>query len=137
MSIYFIFLLALQGKLQEEQKLRRNSKNLAAPRYCLKTDATFRQVERDILRKYRFHLHKMNTNEILSHCDSLKDRYHSELIYAEKTPFQRAEKMLDMLVKLGPQAFEEFINALNSVDPELGLPILEELNKHNILVLSN
>ena len=122
--------------MTQEQKIRRNSNNIISSRYCIKDGQAIQQLENHIIRKYRLHLHRMNTNRIVPLCDSLKDGYHSDLINAEKAPFQRAEKLLDILGKLGPHAFEEFINALQNVDPELGSPILDELNRNDVLTIS-
>ena len=92
-----------------------------------------RNIEKEILAKNRMILHKMDANKVVSLCESVNDKYNVEKINAEKTHFQRVEKLLDIIVKLGPEAFEEFINAVNIVNPELGMPIVEELRKHNLI----
>ena len=101
--------------------------------FALRRDIQVRQLETEILSRHRMKLHKMDANKIASLCNSLNNKYHTETINAQKTQFQKAEKLLDILIKLGPQAFEEFLNALSSVNPELSSPIVEELHRRHII----
>ena len=96
-----------------------------------------KHLENEILRKHRIRLHSMDTKRILGMCESLKDQYNTEQIGSQKTEAQKAEKLLDILVKHGQRAFEEFINALDCTNPELSSPILEELISKQALDISS
>ena len=75
----------------------------------------------------------MDQEKVLPMCGYLNNKYNAAKINARKTHSQKVETLLDILVKLGPDAFEEFVNALIIVNPELGVPIVEELRKHNLV----
>ena len=79
----------------------------------------------------------MDTKRILGMCESLNDQYNTDQISSQKTQAQKVEKLLDILVKLGQKAFEEFINALDCTNPELSFPILEELISKQALDISS
>ena len=103
-------------------------------KYLLRKDATqFRKLEGDILRKNRMKLCKMDEKAVLSQCRILNNEHNVQKINAKLTHSQRVETLLDILVRLGPDAFEEFVNAVNIVDPDLGIPLIEELSEHNLI----
>ena len=79
---------------------------------------------------------KMDQDKVLSMCGYLNNKYNAAKISTRKTNSQKVETLLDILVKLGPDAFEEFVNAVTIVNPELGTPIVEELRKHNLVCIA-
>jgi len=103
-------------------------------KYLLRKDATkLRDIERGILRRNRMNLCRMDEERVLSLCSSLNNKYNVENIRSKATHRQKVEALLDILVKCGPDAFEEFVNAVTFVNPDLGLPIVEELKKHDVV----
>lgn len=103
--------------------------------YHMRKDLLERQIEKKILAKNLTRLYGMDTEKIIPLCNSLNDKYNMEEINAQRTNYQRVEKLLDILLKLGPHAFEEFVNAISVVDPDLSTPIIEELRQYNLIVV--
>ena len=90
-------------------------------------------TERELLRKYRIQLSKMDTARILPLCESVnKQKYYADHIIAEKVPHRRAEKFLDILGKQGSEAVEQFLDALSKIHPEIGVCLIDELNRNQV-----
>lgn len=124
--------LAFSG-LNQQKYSEQNSISSKTYKYSLRQDLQIRQLVKEILSKNRMKLNKLDADRIICLCESLNNKYIVDKIHAKKANFQQMEELLDILLKLGPGAFEEFINAVSTEDPGLGLAIVEQLKKHNMI----
>ena len=46
----------------------------------------------------------------------------------------RIDKLLEILPRRGPEAFDDFVKALQEVQPFLAVPLVQESGKHNEIV---
>ena len=124
--------LAFSG-LNQQKYSEQSSISSKTYKYSLRQDLQIRQLVKEILSKNRMKLNKLDADRIILLCESLNNKYIVDKIHAKKANFQQMEELLDILLKLGPGAFEEFINAISTEDPGLGLAIVEQLKKHNMI----
>ena len=75
---------------------------------------------REILRKHRIVLgNDVQAIQVMRRLTDVLSEEDEEEIKAEKTSFLKAEKLLDILPRKGPDAFIRFVDALWKVQPHL------------------
>ena len=80
---------------------------------------------REILRRQRYNLRRdLEVMKLLPKLFSVLDLEDEEEIKAEATRRKKVEKLLDILPKKGPEAFDVFVRGLLETQPFLAAPLL-------------
>lgn len=87
-------------------------------------------MHRDILRNNRaFLIKNMEPMKLLKHLSTTLDETDDEQIKAQSTRGERSEKLLDILLRKGQNAFDEFVKALREVQSQyLAVTLIEAGN---------
>ena len=94
-------------------------------------------MHRDILRDNRALLIKnMEALKLLKHLSRTLDEADDEEIKGQPTRGKCSEKLLDILLRKGQNAFDEFVNALKEVQTHLAVALIEAGNKEEPYQLS-
>ena len=87
---------------------------------------------RTILRDYRPNIvDDLEPNNILLHLGSVFTENDDEEIRTQSTRQRRCEKLLEILLRKGPNAFEVFVEALKKEVPHLADVLIEAGNKED------
>ena len=90
-----------------------------------------RQLDRDVLLDHRFELtKKLKVDRVLPHMGSIFDLSDCETIRHEKTSFEKAARLLDILPRRGPHAFRLFLLALEREHPQLCRLLVDACRKN-------
>ena len=98
-----------------------------APNKEQNMDDTHRDILRNILRPNL--LRDVEPRKLLPYMGNVFDQRDEEEIKAQKTRTDEVEKMLEILTKKGPNAFDEFVEALSRTKSHLVLTLIQETGK--------
>ena len=85
---------------------------------------------RDILRRHWASLRKdLDIVELLPHLVDVLGQADQEKVQAEATRREKIDKLLDIMPRKGPEAFDNFLKALQKIQSFLAVPLLQESGK--------
>lgn len=85
---------------------------------------------RDILRRHWSSLRRdLEPTKLLPYLVNVLDVTDEQEVKVKATREDRIDKLLDILPRRGPKAFDEFVKALQEVQPFLASPLLQESGK--------
>ncbi|KAJ7318638.1 hypothetical protein OS493_037701 [Desmophyllum pertusum] len=88
---------------------------------------------RDILRRHWPSLRKnLEIVELLPQLGDVLGQADQEKVQAEATRREKIDKLLDIIPRKGPEAFDNFLKALQKIQPFLAVPLLQESEKEEM-----
>ena len=100
-------------------------------RYAPNKEQNMDDTHRDILRKSLrpILLKDVEPRKLLPYMGNVFDQTDEEKIKAQTTRTDEVDKMLEILTRRGPNAFDEFVGALLSTQPHLASALIQETGK--------
>ena len=90
---------------------------------------------RDILRRHWSALRRdLEPMKLLPYLVNVLDVTDEQDVKIKVTREDRIDKLLEILPRRGPEAFHDFVKALQEVQPFLAVPLVQESGKHNKIV---
>ena len=90
---------------------------------------------RDILRRHWSALRRdLELMKLLPYLVNVLDVTDEQDVKIKVTREDRIDKLLEILPRRGPEAFHDFVKALQEVQPFLAVPLVQESGKHNKIV---
>ena len=90
---------------------------------------------RDILRHHWPTLRRdLEPMKLLPYLVNVLDVTDEQDVKIKATREDRIDKLLEILPRRGPKAFDDFVKALQEVQPFLAVPLVQESGKHNEIV---
>ena len=72
--------------------------------------------------------------KLLPYLVNVLDVTDEQEVKVKATREDRIDKLLEILPRRGPEAFHDFVKALQEVQPFLAVPLVQESGKHNKIV---
>ena len=73
---------------------------------------------------------ELEPRKLLPYLDNVLDNEDQEVIREEATRRDASDMLLDILPRRGPKAFEDFVKALQEVQPYLASPLVQQSGKN-------
>ena len=112
---------------QPENKSKKGIDHLQRPS---EARSDMEMIQRLTLQKYHVKIaENIDVSDLLPYLRDVLDDCDVDRIKSQRTPFQKADKMLNLLSKRGPSAFCHFVRALDISNPHLAKLMMQDLTE--------